>query len=67
MSRKRKIKECTVCYDCKWVYNDSDKSPFYDLNFSNLKTGDEIIRCWKCNSIPGVTYLPKSNTASKQR
>lgn len=41
---------CTICYDCGWVINDELKTPFYDLTFSNLLPGDEIIRCWECNS-----------------
>lgn len=70
MGRKKKENktECPVCFDCKWVYNDDAKSPFYDLNFSNLRTGDELIRCQKCNSIPGVTYTKtKSRSQSKER
>lgn len=55
MSRKKKKKDldavhCTTCYDCKWVIEE-DKTPFYDLNFSSLRIGDELIRCWQCNSV----------------
>jgi len=69
MGRKKKEKaaECSVCFGCKWVFNDASESPFYDLNFSNLRTGDELIRCRKCNSVPGTIYTNlKAKPQAKQ-
>lgn len=51
MSDKKTDEGCTVCFDCGWVINDDLKTPFYDLTFRNLMPGDELIRCWECNSV----------------
>lgn len=51
MSNKKNKGGCTVCYDCGWVLNDDFKTPFYDTTFAALEPGDELIRCWECNSI----------------
>ena len=47
--------ECELCYDCKWVLNDSLHMPFSALVLDALIEGDEIIRC-TCNEAPSDGY-----------
>ena len=47
------IVECLICYDSKWVLNDALNMPFSALDLDLLEPGDEIIRCWECNALPG--------------
>lgn len=66
MAAKKKRASCNICFDCGWIINDSEQSPFANITFEELMPGDELIRCPGCNDIKIIKVKKRQSKNGKR-